>query len=928
MAGKSALEPSHGIDIGHILSSVPSSIGIMDVRAGRYVYISPGVRYILGYSPEEVLEGGPAFMAKIVHPEDLQPLMKAFTNALKDFNRHRRGKKSKPVRSVEYRSRHRDGRYRWLRTEGSAYARDADGKVTHVLYISSDITDRKLAEEQLAATTRKLEEKATERGEHLEIALDATHTGTWEVNLQTKELRWSQQALQLCGLPVDEPVTFERFMAAVHPEDRALIDRSMESAIKHGTGDRVEHRVIWPDGSVHWVLVQGKSVRKNGIPVKIIGTTIDIDELKKTQLERAASEERLNLALNGSKMGTWEWNVATDTLIWSAQLYKLFGISAKQPITYKRYLQALHKDDRDAMQAIVQNAMKTGKSYRVEHRVIWPDGSAHWILGQGKAYLEKGKVVRMAGTVLNIDEQVRARERLAESEARLNLALRSSGMGIWEWDLRTKEIIWSNQMRRIYGVKSDVKITYKLVESLQHPEEQAETHRKLKEAIDHGRAFNIEYRVIHPDGTHRWVQIHGKAIYEAGKAVRLIGTAADIHERKTAELRLQESEERFRNLADNAPVLIWVSDADRNVTYVNRTWLEYTGRHIKHELGTGWRDRIHPDDKERVQTTGTVAVKARRPFSFEYRLRRHDGVYRWMLADGIPRLSATGEFQGYIGTAVDIDDIKRAVERRQELEVRAATLAAEREQLMALNQAKDEFISLASHQLRTPATGVKQYVGMVLGGYAGKISSEQQIMLAKAYESNEREIQIINSLLLVARVDAGKVRLLKKPNDLAALVRDVVHEQSPEFEKRKQTVNLDVPPSLIVKYDQEYMRMVIDNLINNASKYSYEGQPIKISLKKQLDTVALSIADQGVGIAKKDQQRLYQKFSRIDNPLTAAVEGNGLGLYWTKRIIDLHGGELSLSSKLGKGSIFTVTLPLPMPSRPHAPQSDLAQKSH
>jgi signal transduction histidine kinase len=245
----------------------------------------------------------------------------------------------------------------------------------------------------------------------------------------------------------------------------------------------------------------------------------------------------------------------------------------------------------------------------------------------------------------------------------------------------------------------------------------------------------------------------------------------------------------------------------------------------------------------------------------------------------------------------------------EQLEVRTNGLLAEREHLIELNASKDEFISLASHQLRTPATGVKQYIGMLLQGFMGNLTEAQYIGLKKAYASNERQLKIVNDLLLVARVDAGKVTLNNELCDVVQLIQDVASEQEEEIHARGQQIVLRTPRSLQLHIDARYIRMVLENLVNNASKYSADGLPITVQAQRHAGTVRIRVKDQGVGIGKQDIPKLYQKFSRIYNNRSTVVDGTGLGLYWSKRIIELHSGTLGVSSRVGYGSTFTITLP-------------------
>lgn len=229
--------------------------------------------------------------------------------------------------------------------------------------------------------------------------------------------------------------------------------------------------------------------------------------------------------------------------------------------------------------------------------------------------------------------------------------------------------------------------------------------------------------------------------------------------------------------------------------------------------------------------------------------------------------------------------------------------------LIELNQAKDEFISIASHQLRTPATGVKQYVGMLLDGMFGELTSAQQELLAKAYESNERQLKIVSDLLKVARVDAGKVVIKKSEADINLLLADIVAEQKEIAKERKQRIRFTPAKSPAISLvDRDAIRMVFENLIDNASKYSEENTEITVSVSMRESVIEVKIADKGVGISEADQVKLFEKFSRIHNPLSTQAGGSGLGLYWAKRIVDLHGGTIEVDSKPQKGTVFTVCL--------------------
>lgn len=224
--------------------------------------------------------------------------------------------------------------------------------------------------------------------------------------------------------------------------------------------------------------------------------------------------------------------------------------------------------------------------------------------------------------------------------------------------------------------------------------------------------------------------------------------------------------------------------------------------------------------------------------------------------------------------------------------------------------AKDNLISLASHQLRTPATGVKQFVGMVLEGYAGKITSRQRSMLDKAYLSNERQLETINQILHVTKVDSGRMVIRKQKVDVVKIIDSVLGEYEQTLKSMKQVVTFKPHKKVIyLMADNQYLPIVIDNLISNASKYSPPDSPIEITVKQLAESVIINVTDSGVGINSKDMHLLFQKFSRIQNILSVEAGGNGIGLYLCKEIVSLHGGSIAVESEVNHGTGFTVILP-------------------
>jgi PAS domain S-box-containing protein len=631
------------------------------------------------------------------------------------------------------------------------------------------------------------------------------------------------------------------------------------------------------------------------------------------------------------------FNVITGTYVYVNQA--IHSILGYQPEEFLKggiefVFQLVHPDDAPLLTeqnevAIRKAREKTPSSSNepfiasFEYRVRHKNGKWVWLRTNGSVYdwTPSGEPRHMLNVSVDITAQKEAEQsllqmttnleqRVQDRTERLELALKASQMGTWEWVVADNTLTWSDELKKLFGLPVSAEVDYQQYDALIHPDDREYAGRVVEQAMQSGQPYKMEHRIVWSDGSVHWLAGQGQAFLEDGKPVRLIGTSVNIDDRKAAELQLEESEARFRRMADTAPVMIWIGAANGERTYFNEQWLKFTGHTTSQEVGEGWTKAIHPYDRRGSLELYRNAVHSHLPFKLEYRLRRFDGSYRWVIDDGTPRSAPNGEFLGYIGSRMDIHEIKSATAQNRRLEARTAALAKERSELVALNQAKDEFISLASHQLRTPATGVKQYVGMMLEGYAGELTLRQRRMLQTAYESNERELRIVDELLKVAQIDAGKVIIRKQPTNMVSLIRDVISEQTEKFRSREQSITFEcASKKLTARVDPYALRMVLENFIDNASKYTLHGKRITVSLVTQGRHFNVNITDQGVGIAKKDMHKLFRKFSRIDNPLSNLVGGTGLGLYWAEKIVSLHGGSIAVDSRLHQGTTFTITVP-------------------
>lgn len=436
-------------------------------------------------------------------------------------------------------------------------------------------------------------------------------------------------------------------------------------------------------------------------------------------------------------------------------------------------------------------------------------------------------------------------------------------------------------------------------------------------SINTGKQFDMTFPLKGADGIFRPFLTRVMPVKNTnGKIIQWTGTNTDISEQKDAEAKLLESQNRLATIIESVADGISVFDMNGNIILLNKSLAQMNG--FKNVKDMKKNIEYFSNIYELYKSDGTPCPVKDWPISRVYRgetfdhyelLGKRTDINRdWYFNfSGAPILDESGKQILAVVVTRDMTALKQAEKEQQKF----VTLSHERNELLKLNKAKDEFIGIASHQLRTPASAVKQYIGIILSGYGGKITPAQQGYLQTAYDSNERQLKLISDLLKTAQIDAETFSLNRKSLSITHLLKDVANELQTVLDTKKQRLIISEPEQPVtIQVDEIEMKLVFANLLENASKYSFEMTDIKVAIKRTTKSLKVCITDEGVGIREEDYVKIFDKFTRIDNVLSDTITGTGLGLYWVKNIIDMHGGSISVASKLKKGSAFTITLPL------------------
>jgi len=423
-----------------------------------------------------------------------------------------------------------------------------------------------------------------------------------------------------------------------------------------------------------------------------------------------------------------------------------------------------------------------------------------------------------------------------------------------------------------------------------------------------GRVFTTSARVtaLELGGKKLWICVHD-----------------DITDRKRQENALRESEERFRMMADSAPVLIWMSGPTKEGVYFNRRWLEFTGRSLEDELGEGWLTSIHRDDLHNIEAC-SAALKEKRPFKTQFRMRRFDGEYRYMLDTGVPRFTQDGTFEGYIGSCSDITDLKKFEEERTKLLDDERYL---RSQAELGSKMKDEFLATLSHELRTPLNAILGWSQILI---RRKSDPSQLAHGLSVIERNARsQSQIVDDLLDMNKIVSGKVRLDIQAVDLARIVTDAIETVRPAADSKGIELQVFLTPlAELIKGDPHRLHQVLWNLLSNAVKFTPQGGKVGVRLEQLQSALELSVSDSGIGIKDEFLPFVFDRFRQADASITRHQGGLGLGLSIVRSLVELHGGTISVKSEgLEKGSTFIVNLPVAVPYTEEEATGGLPQRA-
>ncbi len=402
---------------------------------------------------------------------------------------------------------------------------------------------------------------------------------------------------------------------------------------------------------------------------------------------------------------------------------------------------------------------------------------------------------------------------------------------------------------------------------------------------------------------------------ENGRTRGAIGAFVDVTSVIESERAARRADERFRVMANSAPVLVWISDANQKALWFNKGWLDFTGRPMEEEIRHGWTEGIHPDDLDRCTEMFHSHFERREPFSTEYRRLNKDGEYRWLLVQSLPlQEGPSGEFSGFIGTCTDITERRRTEEQKASLleSERAARMEAER-----IGRMKDEFLATLSHELRTPLSAILGWSQLLTQSPPNAEQTQQG--LESITRNAKAQTRMIEDLLDMSRIISGKIRLTTRRISLSDVVNAAIEStQLPADNKNVKLIRRFDQNVGQVLGDAGRLQQVVWNLLTNAIKFCQDHGQVEIMVRQHQSQVLIEVCDNGVGIKPEFLPHVFERFRQDDGSTTRKHGGLGLGLSIVKQLVELHGGTVRAASDgEGKGATFAISLP---PARTETPK--------
>jgi PAS domain S-box-containing protein len=661
-----------------------------------------------------------------------------------------------------------------------------------------------------------------------------------------------------------------------------------------------------------WQLEQVTRQYSEGLVEKLERKNIELEEIK-LRLEK--SEQQLKEAHNIARIGSWEIDLQNGSHTWSDEFFRLFGISRKNVAPgVEQFASLIHPDDRSMASREMEKAFATGRDSYFNFRFIrQDDDSLRYGLSLWRFELsDKNVPVRLAGIIQDVTDKKTAEEALQTAHNRLRFHIENTPLGFIEWDEKLYVKAWSRRAEAIFGWSEEEFTQLQKTGYSQVYEEDMPLAAKVAEQLISGEVTRskIQHRNRTKDGRVIWCEWFNSALKDKeGKVITIMSLVQDITERKAMEQSLSEFNERYKMLskATNDAIWDWNIETDTEVwNHGIQTIFGYNDKQVA-SSHTWWKNKIHPADYPRVQQEIQDANgQTETNWTSEYRFLCANGSYKHVL-DRAYIIYRGDKPVRMIGAMQDITELVRYRQNLEEMvKERTHKLNQALEKEKELVGLKSRFISIASHEFRTPLSTISLATGF-LQKYLTRMAPDQVTQKLEEVEKQVKQMTyLLDDVLLVGKAEAGKIKINLSRLPMAALKQ--IAGEAVESIGTHALVYSEKCDEKEITTDEKLIRNIVTNLLTNAVKFSPDKKKVYMDVSCDLQRMKITVRDEGIGIPSEEIEELFIAFSRGSN--VGSIEGTGLGLSIVKKAVDLLDGSLDVKSELGKGTEFKIVLPL------------------
>ena len=677
-----------------------------------------------------------------------------------------------------------------------------------------------------------------------------------------------------------------------------------------------------------WDVIVSALPDENGNVKDLLAVSRDISGLKNAEKKLEESEEQLRFALEGGNLGFFDSYPQTGELNWSDKTKEFFGLAPHEKVNLEQYQKMIHPDDYEKSQRVMLNIFQDVKSDLYENEYRTSNEKSRWLKIIGKIKRDKNGIPeRVTGVIQDITEKKLADIKIIESEKNFRMLADQAPIWIWLTDIDVSISYANPALLNFVGIEKHDDFTGKAWEKVIHPDDIAFLYKNYSDGASQQKSFSFECRARNiATGIYEWIYLNVVARTEGNGFVGFIGTGINIHQQKMQMYALEESEERFRTLAETLPQLIWITDEKGNPKYVSGKWEEYSGRLSLNS--DDWAYLVHPDDLKGINQAWDNSLATGNIYKYDVRLKSKNNEYKWFTVKGEPVFNAENKIVKWIGTFTDIhteksfsQELEKQVnEKTKELLVAKDNLTFKNEELEKMNKELESFAYVSSHDLQEPLRKIQTFASRILEKESENLSEIGQEYLRRMRLAGERMQQLIQDLLAYSRTKTSDRKFIN--SDLKTVLNEIKDDLRDEIKQKNVIIETNETCAIHVKIIPFQFRQLLYNLISNSIKFSKENeQPIiklicKVAEGSQLNNKNLNlnqkyyhlkIWDNGIGFKSDYKEKIFEIFQRLHG--REEYTGTGIGLAIVKKIIENHNGFITADGELGVGATFDIYIP-------------------